>query len=69
MSRAFTTGDVARRYGIPLWNVIRLYQRGLLPPADRIGSYRVVKEEDLPAVEAALRKAKYLPQEREAAPC
>jgi hypothetical protein len=55
-----TTGDVARRYGIPEWKVRRLFERGLLPPAARIGAYRVIAAGDLPAVERALCDAGYL---------
>ena len=46
--------------------VRRLYERGLLPPAPRVGAYRVVVKSDLPKVETALREAGYL-REREAA--
>jgi DNA-binding transcriptional MerR regulator len=61
-----TSGEVARRLGCRVWQVRRLYERGLLPPAARLGQYRVIRERDLPTVEAALRKAGYLPQSREA---
>jgi DNA-binding transcriptional MerR regulator len=58
-----TIGAAARRLRRPLWQVRRLYERGLLPPAARVGPYRVIAEADLPRVEQALRKAGYLPQE------
>ncbi len=55
-----TTSEVARRYGIKDWMVRRLYEKGALPEPGRFGRFRVVAETDLPKVEAALRKAKYL---------
>jgi DNA-binding transcriptional MerR regulator len=58
-----TLGSVAQRCGCKAWQVRRLFERGLLPPAPRIGSYRVVAVEDLPKVELALRKAGYLKEE------
>lgn len=56
----FTMGDIARRYGLATWQVRRLFQAGKLPPAARVGAYRVVSAADLPAVEAALVAAGYL---------
>jgi DNA-binding transcriptional MerR regulator len=55
-----TMGDVATRFGVQVWQVRRLFERGLLPPAARVGAYRVVAADDLPAVEQALRTAGYL---------
>jgi hypothetical protein len=55
-----TLGPVGRLYGCPTWQIRRLFERGLLPPAPRIGAYRVVAVEDLPRVEQALRAAGYL---------
>jgi len=55
-----TIGDVARRFGLAVWQVRQLYLRNLVPPAERIGLYRVVSESDLPTIEAALRRAGYL---------
>jgi hypothetical protein len=59
-----TLGTIARRYGLPVWKVRRLWERGLLPPAQRVGAYRVVAESELPRVEAALRDAGYLQLKR-----
>jgi DNA-binding transcriptional MerR regulator len=56
-----TIGAVARRYGCPAWQIRRLFERGLLPPAPRVGAYRVIAVSDLPRVEEALRAAGYLP--------
>ena len=59
-----TIGAVASRCGCPPWQVRRLFERGLLPPAPRVGAYRVIAAADLPLVEKALRDAGYLPQEK-----
>jgi hypothetical protein len=55
---------LARRYGCPAWRVRRLFERGLLPPAPRVGAYRVIAVGDLPLVEQALRAADYLPPDQ-----
>jgi DNA-binding transcriptional MerR regulator len=60
MSTPLTLGTVAERFGVPTWKVRRLFERGILPPAARIGPYRVVDPADLPAIETALREAGYL---------
>jgi DNA-binding transcriptional MerR regulator len=57
-----TLGELARRFGCQLWQVRRLYERGLLPPAKRIGQYRVVDERDLGTVQRALLAAGYIEQ-------
>jgi DNA-binding transcriptional MerR regulator len=61
-----TVGDVARHFGVPTWKVRRLYERGLLPPPVRAGLYRLVSADGLVEVEAALKRAGYLPAEAEA---
>jgi DNA-binding transcriptional MerR regulator len=55
-----TIGAVAQRCGCPAWQVRRLFERGLLPPAPRVGAYRVIPAAELPRVKAALRAAGYL---------
>jgi len=60
MKTPLTIGAVADQFDVPAWQVRRLYERGLLPPADRLGPYRVIDHADLPKIEAALRKAGYL---------
>jgi hypothetical protein len=60
-----TLGDVARRFGCDLWQVRSLYTRGILPEPARVGIYRTVKEDDVPAIEAALRKAGYIPEKED----
>jgi len=61
-----TLGAVARHFGVEVWQVRRLFERGLLPPAERLGAYRVVPARDLAKVERALRQAGYLPAKEEA---
>jgi DNA-binding transcriptional MerR regulator len=60
-SPVLTVGDVARHFGIPIWRVRRLYEKGILPPPPRAGLYRLVPAGDLPRIEEALRQAGYLP--------
>jgi hypothetical protein len=54
-------GAIAKRYGLPVWKIRRLFERGLLPEPARVGAYRVIPAADLSRVESALRKAGYLP--------
>jgi transposase-like protein len=56
-----TLGAVARKYGVQVWQVRRLFERRILPEPARIGHYRVVRADELPAIEMALREAGYLP--------
>jgi DNA-binding transcriptional MerR regulator len=63
MNIPLTIGAAAGRFGVAAWQVRRLYERGILPPAERIGPYRVIDPADLPEVEAALRRAGYLAAE------
>jgi hypothetical protein len=66
----YTIGGLARHFGVEAWQVRRLFQRNLLPPAARLGAWRVVTADDLPVVEQALRSAGYLarPRNEPAAP-
>jgi hypothetical protein len=63
MKTGRTTAQIARHYGLETWQVRRLYERKILPPAERFGLLRVIFDEDLPAVEAGLRKLGYLKAE------
>ena len=64
-----STGELARHFGCESWQVRRLYERGLLPPAQRIGRYRYVAVADLPAIEVALTQAGYIRrQSRDSSP-
>lgn len=51
---------VADHFHVRQWQVARLFERKLLPKPAKVGPYRVVRAEDLPAVEAALVKGGYL---------
>jgi hypothetical protein len=55
-----TIGAVANHFGCQSWQVRRLFERGHLPPALRVGAYRVIPVADLHLVEDALREAGYL---------
>lgn len=59
-TKPLSLGAVARQYGIPVWRIRRVFERGLLPEPDRVGPWRVISQGDLPALEAALRQAGYL---------
>jgi hypothetical protein len=58
-----TVGRIAVHFSVQPWMVRRCFERGLLPPAARVGAYRVVAVEDLPRVKEALKVAGYLPVE------
>jgi hypothetical protein len=60
MPRTFTTGQLARHFDLPAWQVARAIRRGFHPEPPRIGNYRLFTEADLPRVEEALRRAGYL---------
>jgi DNA-binding transcriptional MerR regulator len=55
-----TVGEVAARFGVYAWQVRRVFEQGLMPPAKRVGAYRVVEEEDLRTIKAALERLGYL---------
>lgn len=62
MFPAHTTGDLSKRFNVPVWQILQAIRRGFLDEPARVGIYRVWREEDLPSVEAALRAAGYLPE-------
>ncbi len=55
-----TLGEVATHFNCDSWQIRRLFKRGFLPEPERLGNYRVVKEEDLPKIQEALHTAGYL---------
>lgn len=64
MDRAgFTTGELARRYRLPIHKIRRVFERNILPPAPRVGNYRFILAKDLPEFEEALRRAGYIKAE------
>lgn len=58
--KLLTLGEVADYFSQPLWRIRRLYILKHLPPAQRVGPYRVVPESELPLVRSALIRAKYI---------
>ncbi len=56
-----TLGQCARRLGVETWQVQSLIDRGLGPTPGRIGTYRVLREGDLPALADAMAAAGYRP--------
>jgi hypothetical protein len=60
-----TPGEVAVCLGVRDWQVLRLFQRGLLPEPPRLGRNRAIPAGDLDRVRQALVAAGYL---TEAAP-
>jgi hypothetical protein len=63
LAPVLTLGDVAHKVGVSVWQVRRLFERGTLPAAARVGQYRVVAEADVPAIKEALEAAGYLKSE------
>lgn len=61
-----TTGQAADRVGVPRWCVQRLMETGRFPVKARFGTYRLVDENDLPALRDALLAAGYLKPQPEA---
>lgn len=65
MGRILTLGEVADQLGCRLWQVRRLYERGLVPPAMRVRGMRVIYEEQMPAIKMELQKAGYLGEKQQ----
>jgi len=65
---ALTLGQASRRLGCELWQLQYVIRRGRAPALAKVGVYRVVREEDLPALADALRTAGYLPLRAEHCP-
>lgn len=61
--RRITLGEVSGRFGQPLWRMQYLCRTGKLPPTVRVGHFRTFDEDDLPAIEQALRDGGYLKHE------
>jgi hypothetical protein len=58
--------DLARRYGLLTYEVLRVVALAGLPDRGRIGNCRVAYAEDLPAFEAALRQKGWHPEQKQA---
>jgi hypothetical protein len=55
-----TLGQIANRLGCQLWHVQRVFDRGLVNEAPRVGRQRVVYPDQIPAVRQALTDAGFL---------
>jgi len=55
MINPITLGTVADTYGIQLWRLQKLVNKGKIPVRGKIGNVRVVNQDDLPAIEQVLR--------------
>jgi len=56
-----TLGSLAKRYpGLQVWQIRRLYERGILPEPPRVAGLRIIPLEDVPTTVAALKSAGYL---------
>jgi hypothetical protein len=60
MPPTYTTGTLARYFGIDVWQVLQAIKRGFLAEPPRVAIYRIWTESDLPNVRAALIAAGYL---------
>lgn len=57
-------GKVGEHFGVSQRTIRNLFLRGILPEPARVGAYRVVQVEQLPEIEAALRKTGHLKAEQ-----
>jgi hypothetical protein len=56
----FTVGQVAKRFGVAPWQIVRLFKRRILAEPARLGRTRMIPESRLGEIEAALRACGYL---------
>ncbi len=57
-----TLGALAKQYpGLQVWQIRRLYERGILPEPPRVAGLRIIPLEDVPQTVAALKQTGYLP--------
>lgn len=61
----YTTGDLARMFGVKLWKVARLFEDGLVAQPQRFRNYRLIPKKQIPAIEKALRKRGYLTDDKQ----
>jgi hypothetical protein len=61
--RLYLLGDLARRYGIPVWKLRRVFELQRFPEPPRVGFNRVLADSQLPAFEQVLRELGYLKTE------
>lgn len=55
-----TTREAGKRLGADDWMVRRVFERGFLPEPPRLGSRRIVRASELPALKKALIAGGYL---------
>jgi hypothetical protein len=55
-----TLGQVAERFGLPVWKIQSVLDRGLFTDVPRLGTYRVIAEARLDELRLALAEAGYL---------
>lgn len=56
-----TLGALAKRFpGLQVWQIRRLYERGILPEPPRIAGLRIIPIDDVPKTVVALKNAGYL---------
>ena len=61
-----TFGQVAGHFGVYLWQLQYLARIGRFPSASRVGNTRTLTEDNLPAIERAIRDGGYLKSTAEA---
>ena len=54
MDEVLSSGQVARRLGVPRWQVMDLFDRGVLPEVPMVAGRRIVPLAMLPAIRRAL---------------
>jgi hypothetical protein len=60
-ARYYTTSQAAEVLGVPAWRLRRLFLRKLAPEPGRFGIFRLIPEDELPRLRAALAGAGFLP--------
>ncbi|HQR07137.1 MAG TPA: hypothetical protein PLN21_09960 [Gemmatales bacterium] len=56
-----TLGALAKRYpGLQVWQIRRLFERGLVPEPPRVAGLRIIPIDDVPKIVTALKNAGYL---------
>jgi hypothetical protein len=67
MGERVTTGEMARRLGVPIWPLRGLYTRGIVPEPGRMGLYRAIPVSDEGMLREKLIEYGYLEPEVAAA--
>ena len=56
MSEVLSTGQVARILGVPRWQIMDLFDRGVLPEVQIVAGRRLVPAETIPEIKLALER-------------